>query len=72
MPRSVSKIKVEVDALILQAYYVNSELYELGRTKDDFDMIIVPVYDRKRTICSGFKYRSRLDDELFIKQSVHT
>ena len=51
----------------LQAYYVGAELYELGKTVDDFDGVTLPVYDRERTICDCFKYRSRLDNEIFNK-----
>ena len=67
VPRSMSRTKLEVDELSLQAYYMPSELYELGKTTDDFDGVTLPVYDRERTICDCFKYRSRLDNEMFSK-----
>ena len=67
VPRSMSRTKLDVDALALQPYYVQSEIYELGRITDDFDGVILPVYDRERTICDCFKYRSRLDNEIFNK-----
>ena len=66
-PRSMSRTKLNVDALALQTYYVQSEIYELGRITDDFDGVMLPVYDRERTICDCFKYRSRLDNEIFNK-----
>lgn len=67
VPRSMSRTKLDIDALILQTYYVQSEIYELGKTTADFNGIILPVYDRERTICDCFKYRSRLDNEIFNK-----
>ena len=67
VPRSMSRTKLDVDALALQAYYVQPELYELGKTTDNFDGVILSVYDRERTICDCFKYRSRLDNETFNK-----
>ena len=67
VPRSMSRTKLDVDALALQTYYVQSEIYELGRITEDFDGVILPVYDRERTICDCFKYRSRLDNEIFNK-----
>ena len=67
VPRSMSRTKLEVDALALQPYYVQSELYELGKTTDDFDGVSLFIYDRERTICDCFKYRSRLDNEIFNK-----
>lgn len=67
VPRSMSRTKLDVDALALQPYYVKPELYELGKTTDNFDGVILSVYDRERTICDCFKYRSRLDNEIFNK-----
>lgn len=67
VPRSMSRTKLDIDALTLQSYYVQSEIYELGKTTADFNGIILPVYDRERTICDCFKYRSRLDNEIFNK-----
>ena len=67
VPRSISRTKLDVDALALQTYYVQSEIYELGRTTADFDGVRLSLYDRERTICDCFKYRSRLDNEIFNK-----
>ena len=67
MPRTVSRTKLDVGGLPLQAYFVQQDLYELGITSGDFHGITLPVYDRERTICDCFKYRSRLDTELFSK-----
>lgn len=43
------------------------ELYELGKITDNFNGVKLPVYDRERTICDCFKFRSRLDNEIFNK-----
>ena len=67
VPRSMSRTKLDIDALALQTYYVKSEIYELGKTTADFNGVMLPVYDRERTICDCFKYRSRLDNEIFNK-----
>ena len=67
VPRSMSRTKLDVDALALQTYYVQPEIYELGRVTDDFSGVKLSVYDRERTICDCFKYRSRLDHEIFSK-----
>ena len=63
----MSRTKLDVDALVLQPYFVQPEIYELGKITDDFDGVILSVYDRERTICDCFKYRSRLDNEIFNK-----
>ncbi len=67
VPRSMSRTKLKVDALALQTYYVQPEIYELGRVADDFSGVKLSIYDRERTICDCFKYRSRLDHEIFSK-----
>ena len=67
VPRSMSRTKLDIDALALQTYYVQPEIYELGKTTADFNGIILSIYDRERTICDCFKYRSRLDHEIFSK-----
>lgn len=67
VPRSMSRTKLDVDVLALQPYYMQPELYELGKTTDDFGGVALAVYDRERTICDCFKYRSRLDNEIFNK-----
>ena len=67
VPRSMSRTKLDIDALKLQTYYVQSEIYELGKTTADFNGVVLPIYDRERTICDCFKYRSRLDHEIFSK-----
>ena len=67
VPRTISRTKLDVDALPLQTYFVQQDLYELGKTTGDFHGITLSVYDKERTICDCFKYRSRLDTELFSK-----
>ena len=67
IPRSMSRTKLNVDILALQPYYIQPELYDLGKTADDFEGVTLPIYDRERTICDCFKYRSKLDNEIFNK-----
>jgi len=42
-------------------------LFEIGKTSEDFNGVQLAVYDRERTICDCFKYRTKLDNELFNK-----
>lgn len=67
IPRSMSRTKLKIDTLAIQPYYVQENLYGLGKTVENFNGVALPVYDRERTICDCFKYRSRLDNELFAK-----
>ena len=67
IPRSMSRTKLKDNILPLQTYYVQRDIYELGKTSDTFNGVMLPVYDRERTICDCFKYRTRLDTETFNK-----
>ena len=67
VPRSMSRTKFKDNILALQPYYVQQDIYEMGKTLDSFNGVILPVYDRERTICDCFKYRTRLDAEIFNK-----
>ena len=62
--RTVKAIRKEVP---VKAYYVQDHLYRLGETTGTFNGVTLPVYDRERTICDCFKYRTKLDAELFNK-----
>ena len=39
----------------------------LGKTTGEFNVIELSVYDRERTICDCFKYKSKMDNEMFNK-----
>ena len=67
VPRSMSRTKLKIDLLAIQPYYMQPELYELGKITDNFNGVELPVYDRERTICDCFKYRTKLDNEIFNK-----
>ena len=70
VPRSMSRTKLNENILPLQPYYVQQDIYELGKTSDAFNGVILPVYDRERTICDCFKFRARLDTETFSKALI--
>ncbi len=67
VPRSMSRTKLADQIVPLQTYFVRQDIYELGKTTDIFNGVELPVYDRERTICDCFKYRSRFDAETFGK-----
>ena len=43
------------------------EFLNIGKSASNFNGVILPVYDRERTICDCFKYRTKLDNEIFDK-----
>ena len=67
VPRTVSQPKLKSAVIPYKAYYIQSDVYELGKMQADFDGTMLPIYDKERTICDCFKYRTKLDNELFAK-----
>ena len=67
VPRSFSRAIKAMQEVPIKAYYVQNEFYHYGATVGDFNGVELKVYDRERTICDCFKYRSKLDSEIFNK-----
>ena len=67
MPRSVSLTKLKIDVVPIKAYYIQNKLHELGKSIASFEGTDLAIYDRDRTICDCFKYRTKLDSETFSK-----
>ena len=67
VPRTYRNQISNMQEIPIKAYYIQKNIIELGKTTGDFNGVTLPVYDRERTICDCFKYRSRLDKEIFNK-----
>ena len=67
VPRSCSRAIKQMQEVPVKAYYIQEKYRKLGKTNDEFNGVILPVYDRERTICDCFKYRTKLDNEMFNK-----
>ncbi len=67
VPRTISRSKLKIDEVPIKAYYIQNELFEIGKTTAGFNGFTLNVYDRERTICDCFKYRNQLDSEIFNK-----
>lgn len=67
VPRTISLAKLKIDAVPVKAYYIQNQFFKIGKTTGIFDEVELSIYDRERTICDCFKYRSRLDSETFSK-----
>lgn len=65
--RTIPRTKLKMDALPLKAYFIQEKWLPLGKTTDNFNSVDLAVYDRERTICDCFKYRSKMDSEIFNK-----
>jgi len=69
-PRTVSRSRLKLEYPPIQPYFVQESTFALGKRKGDFNGVALAVYDRERTICDCFKYREKMDAEIFNK-AVH-
>lgn len=67
VPRTFSRTRLKFDTIPMKIYYIQNSQFGIGRVKCNFNGVKLKVYDRERTICDCFKYRTRLDNELFNK-----
>lgn len=67
VPRTASRTVKQVQEISLKAYFIQKDFFDLGKTTDEFNGVFLAVYDRERTICDCFKYRTKLDNEIFNK-----
>ena len=67
VPRTFSRSKLKFDSLALKVYFIQPSLFKIGKTNESFNGVQLAVYDRERTICDCFKYRNKLDNEIFNK-----
>ncbi len=67
VPRTASRAVKNIEEFPIRAYYTQKEFLAIGKSVDNFNDVLLPVYDRERTICDCFKYRTKLDNEIFNK-----
>lgn len=67
VPRTISRVKLKTEAVRFRAYYIPKAYYGIGRTTEKINGVQLSIYDRERTICDCFKYRTKLDHETFNK-----
>lgn len=67
VPRTATRAVKNIEEFPVKAYYIQKDFLDIGKSTSDFNGVILPVYDRERTICDCFKYRTKLDNEIFNK-----
>lgn len=67
VPRNISRSKINIENFAYKLYFVQTDKISLGKTTGVFNGIELSVYDRERTICDCFKYKSKIDNEMFNK-----
>ena len=65
--RTFSRTRLHIGSLATKVYFVQPALFEIGKISGYFNGVRLAVYDRDRTICDCFKYRTKLDSEMFNK-----
>ena len=70
VPRTASRAVKNIEEFPMKAYYIQKEFLDIGKSISNFNGVILPVYDRERTICDCFKYRTKLDNEILIRLSM--
>ena len=58
---------MKFDSLFIKTKFVQTDLFELGKTKMQINGFELNVYDKERTICDCFKYKNQIDREIFNK-----
>lgn len=67
VPRTATRVIKNIAEFPVKAYYIQKNFLHVGNQIDDFNGVMLQVYDRERTICDCFKYRTKLDNEIFNK-----
>lgn len=67
VPRTFSRTRLKIDSFSTKIYYIQHSQFKIGKTTGNFNGVHLAVYDRERTICDCFKYRTKLDNEMFNK-----
>lgn len=67
VPRTASRAVKKIEEFPIKAYYIQKDFLQIGKSTDSFNGVTLAVYDRERTICDCFKYRTKLDNETFNK-----
>ena len=67
VPRTATRVVKSIEEFPMKAYYIQKEFLDIGKSVSNFNGVILPVYDRERTICDCFKYRTKLDNEILNK-----
>ena len=64
-PRTVSRSRFKSTNLLIKPYFVRDSLLPVGKTTQQVNGVTLPIYDKERTICDCFKFRNKIDSELF-------
>lgn len=67
VPRTFSRSRLKIEGLFLKPRFIQQDLFSLGQRTEIINGQELKIYDRERCICDCFKYRNKMDSELFNK-----
>ena len=50
VPRTATRVVKSIEEFPMKAYYIQKEFLDIGKSVSNFNGVILPVYDRERTI----------------------
>ena len=50
VPRTATRVVKNIEEFPMKAYYIQKEFLDIGKSTSDFNGVILPVYDRERTL----------------------
>ena len=66
--RTVSRSRLKIDYPNIKPYFVESRIKALGVTEAEINNgVALRIYDRERLICDCFRYKNKMDCEMFNK-----
>jgi len=65
--RDVSRSRFKIDSLCIKPYFVDKKYLDIGVVKNEINKTMLKIYDRERVICDCFKYKNKMDSEMFNK-----
>jgi len=65
--KDISKSKFNIDYPRIKPYYLEPEIPNIGITTIIIEKYKLNIYDKERVICDCFKYKNKMDAEMFYK-----
>lgn len=65
--RNVSRSRLKINYFNLKPYFIDDKFLNIGVTQTKINGVTLKIYDRERVICDCFKYKNKMDVEMFNK-----
>ena len=65
--KKTSRSKFKHGYPVIKPYYLEDSTLYIGKTTDTIHGYELNIYDRERVICDCFRYKKKIDSEIFTK-----